>query len=214
MSASKPRTPRTPGFWKSVDWEDLIPRLLVFAAHRLKGRRWHGVRNGLGDEKHDIVYEAIVKTMDGTRTWKEEKQDLYTHLIGVINSTIDNLLNGKENNVMVRISEKDYYKALDTHHSCTMERDPRFYHDPLYQRDLSNLLKYLGDIDPLMKRLAELILIEGHRDTPYLSYELNIDTGSLNNLKKRLRRALECYANPVSDLVPNHGEHSPHRCIH
>lgn len=210
MSASKPRTS---GFWKSVDWENLIPRLVLFTARRLKGRRWHGVRNGLGDEEHDIVYEAILKTMDGTRTWNEKKQDLYNHLIGVINSTIDNLLNGKENNVTVRVSEKDYYKTLDTHDSCTMERD-RLYHDPLYERELSNVLKYLGDIDHLIKRLAELILIEGHRDTSYLCHELNIDMGSLNNLKKRLRRALKCYENPVSGPVPNHGEHSPRRCIH
>ena len=68
---------------REANWGDLVPRLTLFAVYRML------VYHIYNRDPGDFVHDAIVKTLDGKRHWREGVEP-YGHLCGIIMSDVSN----------------------------------------------------------------------------------------------------------------------------
>ena len=82
-------------------WQEAIPRLLAYAARKVRARYWRGQWNGPlpgGQDLQDLVQEGITKVISGQRRWNPQLHpDLFRFLCGVLDSDISHLATGAEN---------------------------------------------------------------------------------------------------------------------
>lgn len=92
-----------------TDWNDLIPRLVLYAASRTRRMYWGrgSVDGPRGMEPADFVNDAILKTLSGERAWDYKNKPLANHLMDVMKSDVSNLANSKENALTSIMTEND-----------------------------------------------------------------------------------------------------------
>jgi hypothetical protein len=171
--------------WTQINWEDLYPRLLLVAS-KLRRLTWRGKHWGPipgTPTEQDFVQEAILKTMDGTRTWSREIS-LFQHLAGVILSDINHLATSEENKTTALADDtvvqiQDYRSSPETM--------------VLRKRQEEQFLNYLEGKKPKLRQLAHLILYERVRTSAHFMVKLNLSFQEVESLKKALRRATEEY---------------------
>ena len=177
-----------------VDWDTLIPRLLLYATSTIRRRTWYGIWGGpvvRGVEAEDFVLEAIERTMSGHRAWNPEKVDLYGHLVGTIRSLIYHACHSSENSLTRHVQPSNVVAFADPHESCPENAVRR-------RQQTAALLEYLTQQAPQLRLLAELILIFELSRTDELTDMLGVTARELDNLKRRLRCAMERYKNSVA----------------
>lgn len=172
--------------WGQVAWDDLVPRLTLFAARRLSALVWH---TNTADAD-DFVIEAITKTMQGVRVWNRPTCSLYDHLLGVIASDINHAAESWENRTMRNPGEHEPGELSD----CAA--DPELVATLRFEQ--TRLLAHLGLLDPVMGKLAELILLEDLNGTDELSQRLGIAPNQVKNLRKRMKRTVLAYLSEES----------------
>jgi hypothetical protein len=174
--------------WTQVDWEDLMPRLLLLAASRLSRLRWRGTRSGAPSiaDAEDFVSEAITKTMGGVRVWNRDTCSLFQHLQGVIVSDINHAAESWDNRRMCNCPTAG--DAMDRP-GCTA--DPETV--AAWRSEEAHLLCYLRGHDPEIGRLAELCLVHDLRETEDLSRRLGVPPAEVQNRRKRMKRAVHRY---------------------
>lgn len=187
-----------------IDWPPLVRKLKLFAHGRLSRARWRrGTSGGPpgGKEADDLVHDAIRKTLDGQRTWDPDARTLFIHLAGVIRSDISHLSASRDNTttLLVDVSGQPSSGNVVSFTSAAKDVD-KVLHE---ERETARVLAYLKTLDSELYALAELIFVKEIRDSIELSTLMRLDIRSLNNLKKRLRRALSVFLEAVDD---NHGD--------
>jgi hypothetical protein len=180
--------------WAAVDWDDLVPRLLLLAMSRLARMTWRGWRSQGGSmlpgaaDAEDFVNEAIAKTMAGVRVWSPDACTLFQHLAGVVVSDISHAATAAENRLTVaddgRVGGWPPDRADDL---------PGQEQLALWRSEQQRLFDYLSGVDPLLSRLAELILVEDIDATSELVLRLGRPAADIANLRKRLKRAARAF---------------------
>jgi hypothetical protein len=173
--------------WMQVDWEDLMPRLLLLAASRLSRLRWRGTRAGAPSiaDAEDFVSEAITKTMEEVRVWNRDTCSLFQHLRGVIVSDINHAAESWDNRRMCNHPEDDGMDRPDG------VADPESV--AAWRSDEAHLLGYLHEHDPEIGRMAELFLVHDLRETEELSRQLGVPLAAVQNRRRRMKRAVRRY---------------------
>ena len=87
-----------------TDWNDLWPRLLLFATKRCNRLFWRGqqgdpVPGGL--EPGDIVLKVVEQALSGERRWND-KDSFYVFLCGSIASSLNHIAESAENRSTLR----------------------------------------------------------------------------------------------------------------
>jgi hypothetical protein len=185
--------------WNQVDWEGLYPRLVLYAAGKLRRLTWRGKRSGHipeGRMAPDFAQEAILKTMDGTRKWNRGEDSLFDHLTGVISSLISHLVDSKENQTTTSTDDtivniEDY---LPTPEMAVLRKIQEEHY-----------LAYLEEKDPLLNKLARLILCESVRSTAEFSVRLDASIAKVESLKKCLYRTTRRYVEEMQDKAIGKG---------
>jgi hypothetical protein len=180
---------RTPAAvdWAAQDWEDLMPRLLLLAVARLA--RLRGVMPGAG-EAEDFVNDAISKTMAGVRVWNQATCTLFQHLAGVVVSDISHCLTSTERRLTVRAPRANGSTSWPPE---VADGAPDQEHLAVWISEQRRLLDHLHRLDPLMGRMAELMLVHDLCETSELSPALELGPVEVANLRKRLKRAVRTY---------------------
>jgi DNA-directed RNA polymerase specialized sigma24 family protein len=96
--------------WETVAWNDIIPRLLLFARRR-RDRFAAGVH--LPSEE-DLVSGAIEKTIAGTRMWEPERVGLLEHLFGVIRSDLFNEVRKARAHISYDVTAEQFASLLSS----------------------------------------------------------------------------------------------------
>ncbi len=192
--------------WNDVNWEDIIGRLVLFTIGRMNRMTWRGNPcKGLppgGKEPMDFVQEAIIETMDGNRNWNQLKVSLFGHLAGVISSKISHLSVSYENKFTLNNDENN---SNSTHQSIqdiianTEDQQRNQEHNTIEELEKIAFLNYLHGFDKNLKILAELIL-SGSMDSSEIAEKLDVPVDYVNNLKKRLKRAVSSYLDKQREL--------------
>lgn len=180
--------------WSAVDWDDLVPRLLLLAMSRLARMTWRGQRGSIAPgaaEAEDFVNDAIAKTMDGVRIWSKSTCTLFQHLAGIVVSDISHAATAAENRLTLaddgRTEPKGGWPPDQAHDVPDQEQVA------LWRGEQRRLLDHLRAIDPVMGEMAALILIEDLDHTSELCKRLDRSPAEIANLRKRLKRATNAY---------------------
>jgi hypothetical protein len=183
-----------PGLWGDVDWEDLVPRLLLFALSRLSRMTWRGQRDAVppgAAEAQDFVNDAIVKTLSGVRVWSRDKCSLFQHLAGVVVSDISHAAAASENKLTLAANGPG--DRNDDWPPDKADDVPDQEQRTLWRSEQRRLLGHLDEVDPKLAQMAELILLEDVDGSAELAERLKCTISDIANLRKRLKRALRVY---------------------
>jgi DNA-directed RNA polymerase specialized sigma24 family protein len=173
--------------WSALDWDDLMPRLLLLASSRLARR--HGGAPSMV-EAEDFVQDAITKTMAGVRVWNREVCTLFQHLAGVIVSDISHSKNSSESRLTACPGRANGHTTWPPENA---DQKPSQEDAACSLSDKHHLFGYLSTLDPMMAGMAELMLIHDLWETRELSKRLEIAPAEVANLRKRLKRAVRAY---------------------
>lgn len=175
--------------WSAVDWDEITPRLLLYASRKMERRGWRGASPGWGEfylSPEDVVHTAIAKTMSGERAWNPSRIDLFYHLIMVIKSTISNLVRSADN-AQLR-GETEGFERIPS----TSADDPERVAEARSQ--LSHFLSFVRREHPDLERMVMTMVNDGALTAPELASKLGCSVRDIYNLRKRLRRAVESYS--------------------
>lgn len=185
--------------WQTQDWDDLVPRLLLLAVSRLQRMTWRGERRGPppgAQEAGDFVNDAISKTIAGVRIWNPEACTLFQHLAGVVVSDISHAAGSMENRSTLRDDPEDGQGGI----AATVGDDvPNQESVTAWRSEQRRLLHHLERVDPALRDMAELMLVQDMQETADLSRVLAVPPAEIANRRKRLKRAVRAYlTEPVS----------------
>jgi hypothetical protein len=180
--------------WQAQDWDDLVPRLLLLAVSRLRRMTWRGQRRGPppgAAEAEDFVNDAISKTIAGVRIWNPEACTLFQHLAGVIVSDISHAAGSMENRTTLR-------EAAGNDPGTSLIADvgdeaPDQETTAVWRSEQRRLLDHLARVDPALRTMAELMLVQDMQETADLSRAMAVPAAEVANRRKRLKRAVRAY---------------------
>jgi hypothetical protein len=137
---------------RNLPWDDLYPRLLLAALGKIGRMVWRGEFRGHvpgGRSAHDFVNTAVEKFLAGERQWNWDNLD-YENLWGATSGIIGNWVTGVENRTTSPL-DPDKVVQLPT-------RGPTPEDDEERRSERARFLRYLGDKDEVVARMAQLIL--------------------------------------------------------
>ena len=173
-------------------WEDLVPRLLLLAMSRLSRMTWRGQLGsappGAADAE-DFVNDAIAKTLSGVRVWREANCMLFQHLAGIVVSDISHAATAAEN----RLTLADDGRQRGGWPPDRADDRSGQEGEALWRSEQQRLLGYLAAIDPMLGRMAELMLIEDIDGSVELAGRLDVTVSDVANLRKRMKRATRAF---------------------
>lgn len=190
-------------------WEEKIPRLLYYASHKAKKKRWRSVFDGHmpeGKEVQDVVYQSIEKVFSGERKWNpQEKPDLFHYITGIIDSELSHLSESYENRLLVGEADIDKNSVdrgdgnsrwIDSIPSSTP--DPEMQHILIEENAQGEAFFYdfygfLAD-KLLLQGMIECI-DEGIEKKADMAQKLGVPVQEIYNATKQLKRKLEEFRN-------------------
>jgi len=166
--------------FRSVDWEDVYPRLLLATVGRLRRSRWHRAC-----EMHatDFIQTAIEKAMSRQRSWDPDRS-LFQNLWQVVSSEVNHAAVSYENKNLNPIDET-VVKVID------YRENPE--HSTICRSEIDHLLNYLSSHDADVASIASLMLNFGITSSIELSVRVKRPVHEIENIKKRLRRHCQRY---------------------
>jgi hypothetical protein len=181
--------------WQTQDWDDLVPRLLLLAVSRLQRMTWRGQRRGPppgAAEAEDFVNDAVSKTIAGVRIWNPQACTLFQHLAGVIVSDISHAAGSMENRLTLREaaggSDAGMSRVADVGDDAPDQEAVA-----VWRSEQRRLLAHLDRVDPELRAMAELMLMQDMQETADLSRALAVSAAEIANRRKRLKRAVRAY---------------------
>ncbi len=91
---------------EEANWDQILPKLVVYAQFRLKAISWPGGHPPGGTQAEDLVQEAIKLLYIGQRTWDVAKYpNLEAVLKGIIKSLVSHQTEGRDNQTRQALSE-------------------------------------------------------------------------------------------------------------
>lgn len=174
-------------FFKKLNWDKLYPTLKVHAIKRLS---WAGMnpQDGLlGMDPNNIVSDAVISILEGTRKPKEKDlKDPLKYICGVMNSIISNVKTSKQGRLSLYktegMSDEEFFENV-----CYDEFNDRFEKDNI----ISIIEKDLLERDPDMYLVfIELAKGNTHKE---IADSLLITVSAVENIHKRINTFLKKY---------------------
>ena len=182
-------------------WEEHIERLTLYAQRLIKSLNWQNASFGNtlgGKEAKDLVHDAISDVYLGKRVWNRSTHpELIRFLFSAVKSEVYNAAVSKAN----------------TETAYEPERDPRFNEQFQSRSDddvlVLEILDYVQN-EPDLYAYVEAIALYGCESRSDVAQYLRIETGAVDNMRKRMRRRLEDFHASYRPLVMketnNHGK--------
>jgi DNA-directed RNA polymerase specialized sigma24 family protein len=202
---------RTRELIENADWQNILPKLELFALNRLRLKYFEndsplkGVH--LKDIAEDVVMESIQKLLDETRDWDpDKKDDLAIHLMTIIKSEISHLDDDMEHQATRRFPissssnddrpvEELLKRARPLEEHAGVAPDPPLNPEACLE-EKERLDGYILMEKKIMEKvnhipeLADVVLciLMGTTKPREIAAELRVAVTEINNRQKRLRR--------------------------
>lgn len=161
--------------WETVAWNELIPRLLVFARRH---RQRFADSMSLPSEE-DLVFDAIEKTIGGVRSWEPNQIGLLPHLFGVIRSDLFNEVRKAQNYVSGDASAEQLASFLPSEDATPED----------IAASRSVLTAFLNELKVKDKQAYDWFsLVSLHGLSGAQALEALGDEDNINNMRRKLRR--------------------------
>jgi len=152
----------------------------------------------LGLDLDDVVHQALVDTLDGTRRWPKEKVDLFYFLCEVVRSIISHRLDQEKRNVPLESVEPR--GSADDSDLASVEamiggsigeylRYESIYNRLVYDRLIEQMYELVKDDQELIN-IVGLWSKDPSLKPSELAEELGVSISEIRNAQKRLRRRL------------------------
>jgi DNA-directed RNA polymerase specialized sigma24 family protein len=155
---------------KDVNWDDLLPRLLLYTASLLRSYNLKDI------SAEDIVHSSITDLFSGQRILPTNLP-LSTALMGIARSKISHEWQRERHRREVHLSEKQLFE---------LEGEPLDIEGIEFREAI--LQRVRGDAD--LTRMVEAILEGPYLRSTELAERLGVSIEEVYNLKKRLKRKL------------------------
>ena len=158
-------------------------RVEAFASWRVRGLG----RRAAGRAQKDLVHEAVLATLDGTRSWDHDKVDFLGYLIGAMRSISDNW--GRRFKETEPVLEADL--ARDASSQSALDRVPAAHASPEEQLEVDEqreAIRRLFADDPVVTLIIDEIE-EGAKFTE-IRERHGIAENDLSAALKRVRRRI------------------------
>jgi hypothetical protein len=165
--------------FKSVDWSDLYPRLLLYTEGRLRRLRWPRGR----PSSQDFLQHAVEKALRRERTFDSGKT-LFLNLCQIISSDISHQVECYDNRNI--ISEDDTVVNIVDYRQSPEDTTH-------YSQLVRHFLDYLSSRDATVTDVADLMINSDITKSGELALQLGLSVREIENIKKRLRRLVEQY---------------------
>lgn len=168
--------------WGEVDWEDIVPRLLLYS--KMKLRRLKGEAHLLGANEEDFTSQAIEKTISGLREWKKGDVSLIEHLMGVVSSDIYNEFRKSSKYV----SSESIGDLLKRYPSNEKKPDESLQNS----EEINRFREYLKKKDALLFEYFLLAGVYGMRSDE-VEKHMGVNRNTIYGYKKKLRRLADSW---------------------
>ena len=185
---------------EQIDWQEAFPKLVLYAQDKIERLRWLSKWGGApvgGLEANDIAKQAIEDICSGKRVWNQRKPFLHFVMEDVIRSLISNAVTKKENRVTRRLQTIDGQEADNAAVRSQVPWHNDTLHHLLFTQERTHLLAFFQH-DPLVYRIAALIIDEDIYEPRHLAARLGTTVTDIQNAKKRLGRLLRHRSQPRS----------------
>lgn len=195
-------------FLESQPWEEVIPRLLVYASKKSKRLFWRGVYGGHlpeGNEIIDLVQEAVEKVLTGQRNWNTEVYpDLFSYLKSVVDSELSHLADRLDNKHVRRdtvtvqagdCGEDEQEVSLIGSHPTPSPHPEEAY---LLREEEDRCEKFFWGFyeslegKPFLQKIVECIWDDVVKRAEIAS-KLGVPASEVDNARKQLQRRLDEY---------------------
>lgn len=156
--------------WTSVDWDDIYPRLWLFARNMIE-KAGGRVRKA----PEDFAEDAIRKTVEGVRDWSPRQAPLLDHLCEVVSTDV--------RNAMVLADALEGEIPFSSQQAEGTEENVR--RKPIEE----DFVGFLEEKHPQLVRLAREILREPTCSVQKLSRKLQVRIGDIEDMWSVLRAA-------------------------
>jgi DNA-directed RNA polymerase specialized sigma24 family protein len=177
--------------WKDVITSSLVKKVILWTANSIRNRSWLG-QSGASPpgaiEARDIVHDAIVKTISGTRKWEPDKVTIFQHLIGVVRSDLSHLASGLENRRSRPVSTEKLEHFSSKNALYWMQHQPLCPEQDLYLKELKCKINLALNRDKFAQRVANVMIKEDDSSPPYIANLLKSNNEEVRAAIKRLRR--------------------------
>jgi DNA-directed RNA polymerase specialized sigma24 family protein len=167
---------------QEVDWSDMVPRLLLYTAYRLRrmGRSPHEL-SPTGKTAEDYVLSAVEALFSGARRYDPERTSLFAFLCGVISSELSHEFQSQESRSLSRSISLDSEDAPDVAARDNLEQRA------IIADSVEKFIRYLGD-DPALQGYVRGRMQYPDATAEELATALRIGVDDMRNLDRRLRR--------------------------
>ena len=167
--------------WSSLPWQDIIPRVVLFAQSLLRRKPFAGA----DVSPEDLTWSAIEKTLSGIRQWDIERIGIVEHLMGVVSSDLYNSIRKRAS----APTESLFEIAAEQIPSDDLTPEEQ----AVGKSEFLNLLRYLENSDHRVAELAALTASFGATQPSELAELMGLPVSEIYNLKRKLRRLAERY---------------------
>lgn len=166
--------------------EILVPaynKTILYAERKMAAFKNSGMTSKTSPQ--DLAHEAVMLTLDGTRTWNKNKTpDLFVHLAGSVRSLISNMYTGSDFEINDR--------KLDGHEIITAtsasENTPEEVLD--FESKVSFIIAYIVATNQELKTVAEIIYRDGIHKPQDIAGHLGINVSEVNSKKSALKKLM------------------------
>jgi DNA-directed RNA polymerase specialized sigma24 family protein len=162
-----------------TNWQDVAIRLTGYALWKLRNLHWRGGPAASllpAKAAEDFAGEAILRVIDGRRSWNPERGPLLPYLRGVVDSLLSHMSQSREHNNATLKADMDTFAAGSPGASLDDERVV----------DLRRALARAGE--QALLEIVDAVLDDTDATPRGLAEHLCTSVPDINNRLKRLRR--------------------------
>lgn len=180
---------------EALPWEDIIVDLTLHAERRMRRFLWQGRRGAPmpeGCRPEDIVQDAVVKFLDGTRDWNRRRYpSIKQFLVGVVDSEIEHRAQSWANKhvrMAAVLSDREQSKFESTPDGREGLESGVLH--VMAEEDAARLvLAFEASVndEPLLRQVLTCIL-DGHYLRRDIAKRLGVPPSEVDNARRRLQR--------------------------
>jgi DNA-directed RNA polymerase specialized sigma24 family protein len=181
----------------SADWDDIVPRLTLYANYKIDRIRWKKGVIPKGLTAKDMVLGAIVSIYEEKRNWNPTKEpDLLNYLKSIICSNVSHLYKLKEYKTTDPYKETEDGKVVEelqnnadpsSDHAFLLKQQPFTPEEILLDREKTDTFLEAIKGDDELEEVA-LCLMEGFSKPREIAEYMDKDIAYVYNLRKRFER--------------------------
>jgi DNA-directed RNA polymerase specialized sigma24 family protein len=188
----------------TIDWKEVLTPIVLkkvgaWTASAMNKNGWRGESGATlpgCPSPEDLVHDAVIKTIAGSRRWNRSACSIEQHLIGVVRSDLSHLARGPENRRSR--SPDSRIEPMGSEAGWSVARSPNGVMPTwipeqeiaVEQAELTQIIDHLLQGDPTGQQVARAMMAYEETSSKFLAEHLGLTEADADAAKRRVRRRL------------------------